>query len=141
MTMISVRTDIKHAQAALKAASAKPDTSGLKLPAGFEDAYAKMMLAAANSAEFKSRQRSDRTPPTPYAKPSKGQEPALLTLKGVMSTTVIAKEIGHKNAAGFLSGLCGKGLVERCGTEGQTTLWKRTRKGRKWVERNRGSGK
>lgn len=141
MTMLSHRTDIKNAQAATRAAGIRPDMRGETLPVNFEAAYAKAMMNDATSAQFRERNKPVRHAPARHEKPSAMQEQALLCLKGVMLTTEVRDLMGGKDAAGFLSGLCAKGFVERRGTQSGVTLWRRTRKGCKWVERNRGSGK
>lgn len=106
--------------------------------ASFEDALAAMQQDA---GEVRKRHCRPSVIPAAHEQPSKGQEPALLALKGTMLTSEVAEIIGHRDAAGFLSGLCAKGFVERAGWDGNTVKWRTTRKGRKWVERNGGSGK
>lgn len=107
--------------------------------ASFEDALAAMKRDARGIK--KAHAKNAYAAPARHEQPSKAQEKALLCLKGVMLTTEVRDLMGGKDAAGFLSGLCAKGFVERRGTQGGVTLWRRTRKGCKWVERNRGSGK
>ena len=106
--------------------------------ASFEDALS-AMKEDAKAVRKRSAKLHHATPV--HEKPSKMQEQALMCLKGVMLTKEVGDLIGGKNAAGFLSSLCTKGFVERQGTQGGVTKWRRTRKGRKWVERNRGAGK
>jgi len=107
--------------------------------ASFDDALAAMKRDARGIK--KAHSKNAYSAPARHEQPSKAQEQALLALKGVMLTTEIRDIMGGKEAAGFLSGLCAKGFVERRGSEGGVTKWRRTRKGCKWVERNRGAGK
>ena len=107
--------------------------------ASFDEIMAAMEADAKNVR--KRQRRNVYAAPARHEKPSEMQEAALLALKGIMNTNEVREIIGHDGASGFLSNLVTKGLVERRGYDGTTARWSRTRKGCKWVERNRGSGK
>lgn len=141
MTTITHRTPQAMRQAATRAAGVRAEVRSETLPVNFEAAYAKLMMANAKSKAFRERNKPPAHTPPRHETPSAMQEQALLALKGVMLTTEIRDIMGVKEAAGFLSGLCAKGFVERRGAQSGVTKWRRTRKGCKWVERNRGAGK
>ena len=107
--------------------------------ASFDEALAAMKLDA-GKVKIAHSKNVYAAPPR-HEQPSEAQEKALLALEGDMLTPEVSGIMGVKNAYRFLADLCAKGFVERRGTQSGVTKWRRTRKGCKWVERNRGAGK